>query len=115
MQTIAQLEVALNTSLFRPSCIALMPAIEKNPASACARVTVYNEPATRSVVAAHYTRIQLKPRIYSIGGFKAMHLSQFHRRTPPLTLEGYALPYSDLAIKKTGLSIHFSNFELCIC
>ena len=32
----------------------------------------YSEPATPSVVADHCTRIQLKPRIYSIGGFKAM-------------------------------------------
>ena len=46
--------------------------LEKNPVFPCARLTVYSESATRSVVAAHYTRIQLKPRIYSMGGFKAM-------------------------------------------
>ena len=31
---------------------------------------------TRSIVAAHYTCIQLKPRIYSIGGLKAMQLGR---------------------------------------
>ena len=37
---------------------------------------MYSEPATRSVVAAHYTRIQLRPGIFSIGGFKAMQLGR---------------------------------------
>ena len=39
------------------------------------RVTVYSEPRTQSVVAAHYAHIQLKPRIYS-SGFKAMQLER---------------------------------------
>ena len=51
-----------------------MPAIVKNRPLLSARVTVYSEPAYRFVVAAHYSRIQLKPKIYSIGGFKAMQL-----------------------------------------
>ena len=70
--------LALNTSLFRPSCIALMPAIVKNLASAqCTPYHVdYSEPATQCVVVAHYTNIQLKPRIYLMGGFKAMQLGR---------------------------------------
>ena len=38
--------------------------------------TVHSEPATRSVVAAHYTRIQLKASIYSMSGFKAIQLGR---------------------------------------
>ena len=51
-----------------------MPAKEKYRLLPPERVTVYSEPATRSVEAAHHTQIQLKPRIYSIGGLKAMQL-----------------------------------------
>ena len=53
-----------------------LPAIEKTQLLPSARLTVYSEPATRSVVAAHHTRIQLKPRIDSMGGFKAMQLGR---------------------------------------
>ena len=71
--------IALNTSLFRPNCIALMLAKENIPASALCTHHDCSEPATQSVVAAHYACIQLKPRIYSyqwIQGYAARDI--FH-------------------------------------
>ena len=71
---------------------------------------MYSEPATRFV--AHYTCIQLKPGIYSMGGFKAMQLERnnidLDFSIPELA---YQYRYLSITITVTVSVIQLSHFD----